>query len=261
MRYTQTDPDVRLMLRVRDDDAGAFEEIVRRYQPRLIRLMQHLAPHANLAEDMAQETFLRVFRARHSYQPGAKFSTWLFTIAGNVARNAKRTQARRKESSETDTTRSPNQDGDGPTLAATALDASGLMPTRQVESDERARLVRAAVASLNERQRMALILSRFENMSYAEIADTMELSSKAVKSLLSRARVALKDALQSYIDEGVLEEDFQASRSLPKLNVVTPRIEQPVKQPIEQPIEGQPIKGQSSGGIGGVDDEPREPPQ
>lgn len=222
MRYTQTDPDVRLMLRVRDDDAGAFEEIVRRYQPRLIRLMQHLAPHANLAEDMAQETFLRVFRARHSYQPGAKFSTWLFTIAGNVARNAKRTQARRKESSETDTTRSAGNEDDGPSIAATALDASGLMPTRQVESDERARMVRAAVASLNERQRMALILSRFENMSYAEIADTMELSSKAVKSLLSRARVALKDALQSYIDEGVLEPDFQASQSLPTLSAVLP---------------------------------------
>ena len=210
------------MLRVRDDDAGAFEEIVRRYQPRLIRLMQHLAPHANLAEDMAQEVFLRVFRARHSYQPGAKFSTWLFTIAGNVARNAKRTQARRKESSETDTTSSSHDDGDGPTLAATALDASGLMPTRQIETDERARLVRAAVASLNERQRMALILSRFENMSYVEIADTMQLSTKAVKSLLSRARVGLKDALQSYVNDGILDTDFQASASLPTLSAVLP---------------------------------------
>ncbi|TWT87970.1 RNA polymerase sigma factor [Neorhodopirellula pilleata] len=224
LRYTQTDPDVRLMLRVRDDDAGAFEELVRRYQPRLIRLMQHLAPHANLAEDMAQEVFLRVFRARHSYQPGAKFSTWLFTIAGNVARNAKRTQARRKESSETDTTSSAHDEGDGPMLAATALDASGLMPTRQIETDERARLVRAAVASLNERQRMALILSRFENMSYLEIAETMGLTTKAVKSLLSRARVGLKEALQSYIDEGVLEVGFEASASLPTLSAVIPGV-------------------------------------
>lgn len=212
------------MLRVRDDDAGAFEEIVRRYQPRLIRLMQHLAPHTNLAEDLAQETFMRVFRARHSYQPGAKFSTWLFTIAGNVARNAKRTQARRKEKSESDTTRSADEDLEGPTISTTALDKSGLMPTRQIESDERAKLVRAAVASLSERQRMALILSRFENMSYQEIADTMGMTTKAVKSLLSRARVGLKETLQSYVEHGVLDDDFHASRSMPTFSSMLPEI-------------------------------------
>ncbi|SMP78019.1 RNA polymerase sigma-70 factor, ECF subfamily [Neorhodopirellula lusitana] len=220
LRYTQTDPDVRLMLRVRDDDASAFEEIVRRYQPRLIRLMQHLAPHTGLAEDLVQETFMRVFRARHSYQPGAKFSTWLFTIAGNVARNAKRTQSRRKESSESDATRSSACDDDAPGVTASALDASGLMPTRQVESDERAKLVRSAVAALNERQRMALILSRFENMSYQEIADTMDLSTKAVKSLLSRARLSMKETLQSYIDEGVLAPDFARSEPLPTMDAI-----------------------------------------
>ena len=218
LRYTQTDPDVRLMLRVRDDDAGAFEEIVRRYQPRLIRLMQHLAPHTNLAEDLAQETFMRVFRARHSYQPGAKFSTWLFTIAGNVARNAKRTQFRRKEKSESDAASVSSDDQERSTFTASALDKSGLMPTRQVETDERAKLVRAAVASLNERQRMALILSRFENMSYLEIADTMGMTTKAVKSLLSRARVGLKEALQSYIETGVLDEDFHPSQTMPAFN-------------------------------------------
>lgn len=211
------------MLRVRDDDAGAFEEIVRRYQPRLIRLMQHLAPQTNLAEDLAQETFMRVFRARHSYQPGAKFSTWLFTIAGNVARNAKRTQARRKEKSESDATSASGDDHEGPTISASALDKSGMMPTRQIESDERAKLVRAAVASLSERQRMALILSRFENMSYLEIADTMGMTTKAVKSLLSRARVGLKEALQSYIESGVLDQDFHASRSMPTLSSVLPK--------------------------------------
>jgi RNA polymerase sigma-70 factor (ECF subfamily) len=146
----------------------------------------------------------------------------LFTIAGNVARNAKRTQSRRKEKSESDATVSPNDDDEGPTIAGSALDKSGLMPTRQVESDERAKLVRAAVASLSERQRMALILSRFENMSYVEIADAMGMTTKAVKSLLSRARVGLKEALQSYIDEGVLDENFQASQSMPTLSSALP---------------------------------------
>lgn len=207
------------MLRVRDDDAGAFEELVRRYQPRLVRLMQHLAPRGDLAEDLAQETFLRIYRARHRYEPGAKFSTWLFTIAGNVARNAKRTLSRRQEVSEVDAPRFAGGDEDDvPLLAATALDASGLMPVRLAEGDERAKLVRAAVAALSERQRMALILSRFENMSYAEIAEAMDLSTKAVKSLLSRARVSVKETLETYMDSGELEVDFHASRSLPSMS-------------------------------------------
>jgi len=205
------------MLRVRDDDAGAFEELVRRYQPRLVRLMHHLVPPGDLAEDLAQETFLRVYRARHQYSPGAKFSTWLFTIAGNVARNSKRTASRRRETSEVDAQRNPDG-GDPPQwLAATALDASGLMPTRQVEGDERSRLVRAAVAKLSDRQRMALMLSRFENMSYIEIAETMGLSTKAVKSLLSRARVSLKELLQPYMESGLLGTDLQSAGSLPAL--------------------------------------------
>jgi len=206
------------MLRVRDDDAGAFEELVRRYQPRLVRLMHHLAPRMDLAEDLAQETFLRVYRARHRYEPGAKFSTWLFTIAGNVARNAKRTLSRRQEVSEADAPRFSDGSDDAPLLAVSAIDASGLMPVRLAEGDERARLVRAAVAALSERQRMALILSRFENMNYAEIAEAMELTTKAVKSLLSRARMSVKETLQTYMDSGHLEADFQASQSLPSMS-------------------------------------------
>ncbi|MEM6778992.1 MAG: sigma-70 family RNA polymerase sigma factor [Planctomycetota bacterium] len=194
------------MLRVRDDDAGAFEELVRRYEARLVRLMHHLVPPGDLAEDLTQETFLRVYRARHTYTPGAKFSTWLFTIAGNAARNSKRTLARRRETSEADAARSSDAPSEGQLLAVTALDSSGLMPTRQVEGDERARLVRVAVEKLSERQRMALVLSRFENMSYAEIAETMDLTTKAVKSLLSRARVSLKEILQPYIESGQLGE-------------------------------------------------------
>jgi RNA polymerase sigma-70 factor (ECF subfamily) len=85
-------------------------------------------------------------------------------------------------------------------LTKVALDASGLMPARLVEGEERAELVRQAVDKLGERQRMALMLSRFENMSYVEIAEAMDLTSKAVKSLLSRARVNLRDALAEYID-------------------------------------------------------------
>lgn len=199
MRYQQSDPDVRLMMRVRDDDAGAFEELVRRYQGRLVRLFHHIGPSREVAEDLTQEVFLRIYRSRANYEPGAKFATWIFTIAGNVARNAARTHGRRKEVIEADTRRG-RDDSEGNLLTKMALDASGLMPARLVEGEERAELVRQAVDKLGERQRMALMLSRFENMSYVEIAEAMDLTSKAVKSLLSRARVNLRDALAEYID-------------------------------------------------------------
>ena len=88
--YIETDPDVRLMLEVREDNAAAFEELVSRYQTRLINVLNHLVNKRDLAEDLAQEVFMRVYRSRKRYEPGAKFSTWLFTIANNVASNARR---------------------------------------------------------------------------------------------------------------------------------------------------------------------------
>src|SRR5207248_10985751 len=84
------DPDIRLMLRVRDDDAAAFAELVERFQHRLVAVMHHLVGSPDEAEDLAQEVFLRVYRTRKKYRPKAKFSTWLFTIANNLALNALR---------------------------------------------------------------------------------------------------------------------------------------------------------------------------
>ena len=209
LRYQQSDPDVRLMMRVRNDDALAYEELVRRFEPRLVRLMRTIGPRADMAEDLAQETFMRVWRARHRYEAGAKFSTWLFTIATNVARNAARSLGRRQEVNEVDAPTAPDRSDATGVLAATALEASGLMPTRLAEGTERAEIVQRAVEVLGERQRTALYLSRFENLSYAEIAETMGLTTKAVKSLLSRARVNLKEILQPYIDAGTIPSEVQ----------------------------------------------------
>src|SRR5438045_544539 len=89
------DPDVRLMLRVRDDDAAAFTELVELYQHRLVTVMHHLVGSKEEAEDLAQEVFLRVYRVRKKYRPRAKFSTWLFTIANNLALNALRSRSRK----------------------------------------------------------------------------------------------------------------------------------------------------------------------
>lgn len=197
--YQVIDPDTRLMLRVRDDDAMAFEELVRRYQGRLMAVFQNMFSDREQAEDLAQDVFLRIFRARHTYTPDAKFATWLFTIAHNVAKNSRRSKARRKE------VHVAGEDSGGMSnnpLEQLATAASGLMPTRQVDRLERAEMVRLAMETLNERQRMAVLLSKFEGMSYADIATAMELTPQAIKSLLTRARNNLRIVLEPYMEQG-----------------------------------------------------------
>jgi RNA polymerase sigma-70 factor (ECF subfamily) len=200
-KYELTDPDVRLMLQVRDGNADAFEQLVEKYQDRLISVLEHLVPTRGHAEDLAQEVFMRVYRARASYIPGAKFSTWLFTITHNVASNAIRKMSRRKE---VNLTNSPSGKVPVRPLDSMAKEKSGLMPTLQTDRKEIKVIVEQAVKSLNERQRMALLLKYFEGMSYVDIGKAMELSSQAVKSLLSRARGNLCEILQPYIDSGQL---------------------------------------------------------
>jgi RNA polymerase sigma-70 factor (ECF subfamily) len=198
-RYTLHDPDVRLMLAVRDDDAGAFEELMRRYQDRLVTVLDHLVGNRDQAEDLAQDVFLRIYRSRKSYVPGAKFSTWLFTIANNVASNARRSRSRRKE---VNLDSRPSMSGGMQSMDELAQAASGLMPARQVDKAEMREVVRMAIGTLNERQRLAVLLSKFESMSYEDIAETMEMTPQAIKSLLSRARSNLREVLEPYLQTG-----------------------------------------------------------
>ena len=199
LRYSSQDPDVQLMLRVKEDDAAAFEELVLGYQARLISVLEHLVYSKDQAEDLAQEVFLRVYRSRKRYEPGAKFSTWLFTIANNVASNARRSWSRRKEVNVD--ARASGPMGINP-MEQMALEASGLMPARQIDKAEMAEIVDTAVQNLSERQRMAVLLSKFEGMSYADIGAVMELSPQAIKSLLSRARQNLRIILEPYLSSG-----------------------------------------------------------
>ncbi len=196
-RYTLQDPDVRLMLQVRDDDnAAAFEELMLRYQNRLVSLLAHQVGRRDMAEDLAQDVFLRVYRSRERYVPGAKFSTWLFTIANNVALNAMRTLARRKEVNLA--APSAAETGANP-IEVRALAASGLMPTRQFDKAELLQIIQRAIETLNDRQRMAVLLCKFEHMSYVEIGEIMEMSPQAIKSLLSRARSKLREVIEPYV--------------------------------------------------------------
>ena len=198
-RYALRDPDVRLMLEVRDDDAAAFEELMLRYQGRLVTILGHLVGNRDQGEDLAQEVFLRVYRSRKTYVPGAKFATWLFTIANNVASNARRSRSRRREI--TLEGRDSGPMGAHP-METLAMASSGQLPTRQVDKAEMRAIVHLALEALNERQRMAVLLNKFEGMSYADIAQAMELTPQAVKSLLSRARCNLRDVLEPYLDQG-----------------------------------------------------------
>lgn len=193
--FAMRDPDIRLMLRVREDDPTAFSELVAQFQHRLVGVMHHLVGNADEAEDLAQEVFLRVYRNRKKYSPSAKFSTWLFTIANNLAMNALRNRGRKPLvpliGSDT------NANGVRP--EEQLAKANGETPSFGMRQAELADRIRAALDTLNERQRMAVVLNKFEDMNYAEVAEVMGLTPKAVKSLLSRARARLRDALAGYV--------------------------------------------------------------
>lgn len=201
MNHTVHDTNIRLMLAVQQDNATAFEELMFRFQGRVQSLFRHILGNRELAEDLTQDVFLRVFRARKSYQPSAKFSTWLFAIANNVALNQLRTQRRKPEiqfGGEASGTLADDVFGPAETMTA----ASETMPVRQLDKTELREMVHLAIEALNERQRMAVLLNRFEGMNYADIAEVMEMSPQAVKSLLCRAHVQLKNMLQKYVQKG-----------------------------------------------------------
>ena len=193
-----TDPSTALMLRVREGDAEAFEQLVGLWQDRLVTLFLHHTGDHSTAEDLAQEVFLRVYRARGSYKPTAKFTTWVHTIANNVASDLRQRAYRRKERGvPVNVSASSSAIG----LEQIAVAASGQLPARRVDRTELQAIVQDALLTLNDRQRMAVLLAKFEQCSYEEIAAAMGLSVAAVKSLLFRARDELRTALADYMDE------------------------------------------------------------
>ncbi len=191
-----SDPDVQLMLLVKQGDDEAFAELVEAYQDRVVSIFANILEDPEAAEDLAQETFLRVYRARLGYQPTAKFATWLFRIANNLASNTRRKKNRRKEiqfgTGETGplSTRPPEKN---------LAEKSALMPARMLDREEMQKMIRQAMETLNDKQRMAVLLNKFEDMSYTDIAETLETTPAAVKSLLARARENLREYLESYV--------------------------------------------------------------
>ena len=187
------------MLRVRDDDAVAFEMLIDRHQGKIQRFMRGWVSNVQQSEDLAQDVFLRVYKARKTYMPTAKFTTWLYRIANNIASNHVRDTSHRREYQ---LSHSENSSSSEFIMESIAVAPSSFQPSRDIDRTERSAVVLQALQALGERQRTALMLSKFEGMSYQEISETMGLSVKAIKSLLSRARVNLKNLLEPYIANG-----------------------------------------------------------
>ena len=194
------DPDIRLMLLVRDDTPGAFGTLVQRYQDRLVGILYHLVGNLEEAEDLSQDVFLRVFKARKGYRPRSKFATWLFTIANNLALNHLRAKGRKPSIPLS----SAANDSTAVVAITQGLSSRESTPSSQMHKIELTEIVRAALNALSEHQRLAVLLNKFEEMSYAEIGEVMNRSPSAVKSLLARARNELRERLSTHFtaDEG-----------------------------------------------------------
>jgi RNA polymerase sigma-70 factor (ECF subfamily) len=190
-----TRSDVQLMLDVKAGDEASFNLLLQKYRTPLVNFLYRMVRNRGTAEDLAQEVFLRVYRARKQYSPSAKFTTWLFRIATNLALNSLRDNRYRQMDVSID---APVEEDVAPLQ----------LPSRELRVDEkmierdRSEFIRRAIATLPEKQRVAL-LHKYEEMDYGEIAKILECSESALKSLLFRAYETLRVQLAPLVSESV----------------------------------------------------------
>jgi RNA polymerase sigma-70 factor (ECF subfamily) len=190
-RLESNDRDVALMGMVSAGDMSAFEELVERHQRAVIGTVAKMLGNASESEDIAQQVFVRVWKSAGRYEAQAKFTTWLFTITRNLVFNEVRRRQRKPTVS---------VDEREETTHRTVEDLQAISPDDEMLQTELEEAIDRAIQSLPEKQRMAVVLRRYEEMPYDEIAAVLEMSIPAVKSLLFRARTQLKEALQRYLD-------------------------------------------------------------
>jgi len=190
------DEDALLMLAFQSGQQEAFKEIVRRNQQRVYSIIFRLVGNHADSEDLVQEVFLRVFRTAKTYRPMARFSTWLYRIATNVALNAIRARRKGRTISLEMTMSNSDDDVGHPWQVGDKHDRP---PESHIYQKELIDRINKALEALPENQRISFILSKYEHLSYREIADILGCSTMAVKSLLTRARCNLRDALKRYL--------------------------------------------------------------
>jgi len=186
--------DADVMLRVKTGDESAFAYLVQKYRRPMVGFLYRLCHNPAAAEELAQEVFLRVYRSRENYEASAKFSTWIYRIATNLAVNFAR-DTRHERAEVTVRLDEPDQDtGTTPDLADDSLTVE-----EQILKRERLAAIRSKVNALPERQRMAVIMHKYQQMDYRQIADVLKLSESATKSLLFRAYETLREQLKEFV--------------------------------------------------------------
>jgi RNA polymerase sigma-70 factor, ECF subfamily len=202
--------DVQLMLDVKSGDDSSFELLLRKYRTPVVNFLYRMVRDAAAAEDLAQEVFLRVYRARGQYLPTAKFTTWMFRIATNLALNALRDgRYRQMEVSIDQSPVAYSGDGESEQPALEVADRQASIELELIRRD-RADLIRRAVESLPEKQRAAVLLHKYQEMDYDEIARVLGCSESALKSLLFRAYETLRVELAPLVEAAQVQA--QASR-------------------------------------------------
>ena len=186
--------DAQIMLRVKGGDESAFEYLVQKYRRPMLSFMYRMAHNTAVAEDLAQEVFLRVYRSRETYEASAKFTTWLYRIASNLAVNhARDTRHQRPEN--TVSLDQPDQE----TGMTMDVPDDSLTAEESIVRRERLAAIRQRVQDLPERQRMAVIMHKYQQMDYRQIAEVLKLSESAIKSLLFRAYETLRVQLREFV--------------------------------------------------------------
>jgi len=194
--------DVELMLALQGGDEEAFSELVLRHRNAIVNLTHRYLRNRADAEDLTQEVFYRVYRARKRYRPEAKFTTWLYRVAVNACLNEVRNRKRRLTWTATSLSGASEDAAEGGGLASRVADDAAVAPLDAVENQELREQVRAAVEELPERQRMAILLNKFHGLSYEELAETLDMTIPGIKSLLVRARENVRKRVDPYLTIG-----------------------------------------------------------
>lgn len=208
-----SDPDQRLMWSFQKGDVSAFEVLVHKFQgPVLSLVRRYLGSKSAGVEDVAQEVFVRIFRSKHTYEPKAKVSTWIYRITVNTCLNEIRRLGADKNRRVGGFTAifGGNEGGEDESVSVALADPRAGTPPEGMASNELAAHVRAAIDALPEQQRLAVVLSRYHGLPYEDVADSMGTTVPAVKSLLTRARENLRKALSPYVTGEAIEGEGTA---------------------------------------------------